>query len=401
MRVVMRPISKLKPYEMNPRINDAAVEAVARSIQEFGFRQPIVVDANDVIICGHTRWKAALVLGIKQVPVHVAKDLTPKQVRAYRIADNKLAEVAEWDMELLPLELVDLQSDGVDLGLLGFSDDDLAELFGDITTEGETDPDAVPNPPKKPKSKLGKLYQLGDHRVLCGDATKAENVERLMDGAKANMVFTDPPYGISYSGQIPTMFYSKNKKGKPRDEISGDVGNIYKDIIPILEVYSTGCAYIFCGAGKEYDCLTAIHKSKMELISTLIWNKPKGSSVLGANYKPTFEMFYYCSISGDRNWCGASNEWTIWELQEKRNNKLHPTQKPVELPYRAIKNHKADIILDPFLGSGTTLIAAEQLGRTCYGIEIEPRYVDVVRRRWAEFVHGKGCNWVKLTPEVK
>ena len=201
MQVTLRPITDIHPYEKNPRLNDDAVDAVAASIREFGFRQPIVVDTDNVIICGHTRYKAALQLGLEKVPVHTAKDLTPEQIKAYRIADNKTAELAEWNYELLPLELGELQACNYDLGLLGFDPDDLAKLLDPGVQEGLTDPDDVPEPPDEAITQPGDLWILGDHRLLCGDSSKADDVDRLLDGADIHLCNTDPPYNVKVEAQ--------------------------------------------------------------------------------------------------------------------------------------------------------------------------------------------------------
>jgi len=196
MMVSLRPLLEIKPYEKNPRINDAAVEKVAESIRQFGFRQPIVVDVKGVIVCGHTRWKAAQKLGLKEVPVHVARDLTQKQIRAYRIADNKTAELAEWNFDLLSLELSDLQNDGIDLSLLGFDADELLKILNPALIQGKTDPDAVPEPPDDPITRPGNLWILGEHRLLCADAGSAADVDRLLGGAKIHLANADPPYNV-------------------------------------------------------------------------------------------------------------------------------------------------------------------------------------------------------------
>ncbi|MGD8453638.1 MAG: ParB N-terminal domain-containing protein [Phycisphaerae bacterium] len=196
MDVDVVQIATIKPYESNPRINDAAVDAVAESIRRFGFRQPIVVDEAGVIVCGHTRWKAALKLGLTAVPVHVARDLTPEQIRAYRIADNKTAELATWNLDLLPIELAELQGAGIDWSLLGFDADELAKLLGGDVKPGLTDPDEIPEPPDEPVTRPGDLWILGEHRLLCGDATRAGDVARLLDGASPLLMVTDPPYGV-------------------------------------------------------------------------------------------------------------------------------------------------------------------------------------------------------------
>ena len=196
MNVELRPLAEIRPYEKNPRINDAAVDAVAESIRRFGFRQPIVVDGDGVIVCGHTRWKAAQKLGLKQVPVHVARDLTPEQIRAYRIADNKTAELAEWNLDLLPIELAELQGAGVDWSLLGFDTDELAKLLDPGVQQGLTDPDEIPEPPDEAITQPGDLWVLGDHRLLCGDSSKPEDVDRLLGGQPIHLVNTDPPYNV-------------------------------------------------------------------------------------------------------------------------------------------------------------------------------------------------------------
>jgi len=196
LRVELRKVSDLKPYPNNPRVNDDAVDSVAQSIQEFGFRQPIVVDEAGMIICGHTRWKAAQKLGLDRVPVHVAKDLTPEQIRAYRIADNQTASLATWDEDLLPLELAELKALNYDLGLLGFSDDDLAGWLEPNVTAGLCDPDDVPLPPDEATTQPGDLWILGEHRLLCGDSSKPEDVDRLLDGAVIHLINSDPPYNV-------------------------------------------------------------------------------------------------------------------------------------------------------------------------------------------------------------
>jgi len=196
MKIEIRPLASVKPYPNNPRINDDAVGAVAASLKEFGFRQPIVVDADGVIICGHTRYKAAVQLGLKKVPIHVATDLTPEQVRAYRIADNKTSDLSDWDFKLLPIELSALQADDVDLASLGFSADDLAEIFGEQIADGLTDPDSIPAPPDQATTQPGDIWILGDHRLLCGDSSKAADLDRLLAGEPIHLVNTDPPYNV-------------------------------------------------------------------------------------------------------------------------------------------------------------------------------------------------------------
>ena len=194
MQIKLERIENIRPYAHNPRQNDSAVDAVARSIDEFGFRQPIVIDVDGLIIVGHTRYKAAVKLGLEKVPVHVARGMTPEKIRAYRIADNRIADIATWDLDLLPEELAALRADDFDLSLIGFSDEELNKLFGEDISEGLPDADEVPEPPDEPISRMGDLWILGNHRLLCGDSGKTEDVDRLLDGAKIQLVNCDPPY---------------------------------------------------------------------------------------------------------------------------------------------------------------------------------------------------------------
>ena len=224
MEIESRKLSEIKPYPKNPRQNDAAVDAVAASIREFGFRQPIVVDADGVIICGHTRYKAAQKLGLEEVPVHVAKDLTPAQIKAYRLADNRTSENATWDYELLPIELTELQGMNFNLELLGFSKDDLATLFDPGVKDGLTDPDEVPEPPDEATTQLGDLWILGDHRLLCGDSSKPEDVDRLLGAASIQLVNTDPPYNVAVAPRTNNAWASGERRGMPRAELGEAFG---------------------------------------------------------------------------------------------------------------------------------------------------------------------------------
>jgi len=221
MKVELRKPEDIKPYEHNPRDNDGAVEAVARSIREYGFRQPIVVDAEGVIVVGHTRWKAAKALGLEEVPVHVATDMSSEQIKAYRIADNKVADLAEWDYELLPIELSELRGMDVDLDLLGFSSEELEKMLGaDVHgTEGLTDPDAVPEPPDEAITQPGDLWILGDHRLLCGDSGSHEDLNRLLDGETIDLLACDPPYNVKVEPRSSTAIAAglssfQNKKAQ-------------------------------------------------------------------------------------------------------------------------------------------------------------------------------------------
>jgi len=246
----------------------------------------------------------------------------------------------------------------------------------------------VPEVPAVPVTVLGDVWILGKHRLMCGDSTSIDAVGTLMDGQKADMVFTDPPYGVDYHSQNPTMFYGNGKKGKARERILGDKNtDIYNDIFPLIKEYNNGVSYVFCGAGSEITLLNAVSDNKLKIVNTLVWDKMRfGGQCIGANYKPCFEIFYYLdAIKGNRSWCGANNNETIWRLKRDNKTDMHPTQKPVELAEMAIKNHSVGLVPDLFGGSGSTLIACEKTNRQARLMELDPKYCDVIVKRWQDF----------------
>jgi site-specific DNA-methyltransferase (adenine-specific) len=360
MKIKMHPIKDIKPYGRNPRKNDGAVDAVAASIKEFGFRQPIVVDGKNVIIVGHTRYKAALKLGMKQVPVHVAEGLTQAQARAYRLADNKTNELAEWDKPVLADELSGIE---IDMTQFGF---DAPEV------EGETDPDAVPPVPADPVTKTGDLYALGDHRLLCGDSTKAEDVARVMGGAKADMVFTDPPYGISVVGSSGKIGGSVKAKNQVYAKVIGDDA----DYNP-THLFQLSNRLFVWGANYFSD--------KLPRGQWFVWDKGRPEGTTFSDAELAWSNFDGTAVKTYRN------VWNGMVREGENGARVHPTQKPIKLFCDIINDitKDGDVLLDPFLGSGTTLIAAEQLHRRCYGIEISPAYCDVIVKRWEEFTGKK------------
>jgi len=375
-----RDPASLKPYPGNPRNNDAAVDAVAASLREFGFQQAIVVDEDGVIVCGHTRWKAATKLGLKSVPVRVAAGLTPAQVKAYRLADNQTGSIAEWVDAELRREIEELGAMDFDISSLGFDDARLAEIAADPV--GEVVEDEVPEPPVDPITKPGDLWILGEHRVLCGDSTKAEDVARLMGGEKAGMMVTDPPYGVSYDGG-----QANNKK---REKLSGDdTAEVFSaGLSAALTAVPSGAWYIWHAGRYAEPVYAAIRNCGFDVRALIIWNKLKAHyGAPSAHYCQKHEPCLY-AVKDSAGFCGPSNEVTVWDIEQPHRNEHHPTQKPVICMARAIKNHEAQSVYDPFLGSGTTLIAAEQLGRKCYGMEISPQYCDVIVKRW-ETLTGK------------
>ena len=407
MQICNMKITDIIPYDKNPRLNDGAVEAVANSIKEFGWRAPIVVDKDMVIICGHTRLKAAIQLGLEEVPVHIADNLTPEQVQAYRIADNRTGEIAEWDYSLLPVELKELQDSDFDLSLLGFDADELDKLLNgeeeNVVAEGETDADAVPEVPEVAVSKRGEVYQLGKHRLMCGDSTKQEDVAKLLDGELADMVFTDPPYGVSYKGV-------NNPGGRAwevieNDDLRGDTLSefllaAFKNIKTHLR--EKRAFYIWYATSNHLQFEHAIIDAGLKSKQVLMWNK---GMILGhSDYHWAFEpCFYGCKADENCIWFGDRCQTTVWDIKRDNTREyVHPTQKPTALAIKAMFNSSkpGEIVLDLFGGSGSTLIACEQTNRVNRSMEFDPKYADVIRKRWAEFVHGEGCDWQALTPAI-
>ena len=401
MEIKNMKIADIHPYEKNPRFNDDAVDAVAKSISEFGWRAPIVVDKDYVIVCGHTRLKAAQKLGLTEVPVHVASDLTPEQIQAYRIADNKTAEIAEWNYDLLPLEIKELQDANFDLSLLGFDTDELDQLLNgtsaDEVTDGETEPDAVPEAPEEAVSRRGEVYRLGEHLLLCGDSTKPEDIAKLMGEEKANMYLVDPPYNVALTGSNGLTIQNDNMAdGKFREFLTAAFRCASDSLEPGASFY------IFHSDSESSNFRLAARDTELEVHETLYWIK--NSFVLGR-----FD-YHYQSESCLYGWKpGAPHKWysdrcqcNLLNFDKPKHNDVHPSMKPVEMLVYLVQNSskRGETVLDNFGGSGSTLIACEQTGRKCRMIELDEKYCDVIRRRWAEFKHGEGCDWQSLTPAV-
>jgi len=402
MNVELKNVDEIRPYEKNPRINDGAVDAVVKSIKEFGFRQPIVVDADGVIIVGHTRWKAAKKMGREKVPVHVAQDLTPEQIKAYRIADNKTNEIADWDYELLPIELSELQNMDFDLSLLGFDDSELEALLNgkedDVVTDGMTDPNEVPEAPEEAVSKRGEIYQLGNHRLMCGDSTNSDDVTALMNGELADILVTDAPYNVAYEGGTGMTIQND-------DMSDGDFRNFLISAFKCAhDIMKPGASfYLFHSDTEGLNFRSACVAAGLKLRQCLVWKK--NSLVLGRqDYKWIHEPILYGWKDGAaHNWFNDFSQTTVLEFARPKKSELHPTMKPVEMLIYLMKNSskKGDTVADFFGGSGSTLIAAEQTGRRAFLMELDEKYCDVIRKRWAEFVHGEGCDWAELSKQVE
>jgi len=429
MDVELVTIDSIRPYEGNPRVNDQAVDAVAASLREFGFRQPIVVDAGGMIVVGHTRWKAAKKLGLAKVPVHVAKDLSPEQIKAYRIADNQTASIAEWDFDLLPIELKDLQQADYDLDLLGFDDKDLAKLLDGDLAEGLTDPDQVPEPPDEAVTQPGDLWILGEHRLLCGDSGKAEDVDRLLDGAAIHLVNTDPPYGVKVEPRSSTAIAAgqssypdlsgkmhhqgfdvargvtdpkkARRKMRPKDRpLEGDflsdeefVRLLHAWFGQVARVLESGRSwYIWGGYANSANYPPVLKECGLYFSQAIIWVK-EHPVLTRKDFMGNHEWCFYGWKEGAAHvFYGPPNVSDVWSVKKVNpQSMIHLTEKPVELASRAIQYSSlpGENVLDLFGGSGSTLIAAEQTGRRAFLMEIDPLYCDIIVRRWEEFTGKK------------
>ncbi|WII29179.1 DNA modification methylase [Ligilactobacillus salivarius] len=388
MEVRNLKIDEIKPYENNPRNNLDAVDATANSIKEFGWQQPIVVDKDMVIIAGHTRYLAAKKLGCDTVPVVVASNLSDEQVRAYRLADNKTGELAEWDFKLLDTELQGILD--IDMSDFGF------EL--DISEDEEVKEDDFDEEvPEEPKSKLGQIYQLGRHRLMCGDSTNSESVKKLLGGVQADLLLTDPPYNVDYSSKD----FGRDKASKTRknNQIANDKmtpDEFYKFLFSVFSnakdnLKSGASFYIWFSDLATVEFNNAANNSGLMVKETLIWEK--NNFVLGRqDYQHKHEPCLYGWVKGgSHSWYSDRKQTTILNFDKPLRSDLHPTMKPISLFDYEIKNStkSGDVVLDLFGGSGTTVMACEQNGRNACVMEYDPKYVDVIIKRWEDFTGKK------------
>ena len=427
--VELRPIDGIKPYEANPRINDDAVDAVAASLKEYGFRQPIVIDTDGVIIVGHTRWKAAKKLGLAKVPVHIATDLPPEKVKAYRIADNQTATLAEWDMDLLPIELKDLQQADYDLSLLGFDEDELAHLLDGDVAEGLTDPDSVPEPPDDPITQRGDLWVLGDHRLMCGDSGSARDLDRLLDDATIDLVSMDPPYNVRVEPRSSTAIAAglsshpdlskkmhhqgfdvargvtdpkkarKKMRAKDRplenDFVTDDAfdemllawfGNASRVLKP------GGSFFIWGGYANLGNYPAPLKAAGLYFSQGIVWDK-QHPVLTRKDFMGAFEICFYGWKEGaGHEFYGPNNATDLWHVKKVNPQAMvHLTEKPVELAVRSIQYSSlpGQNVLDLFGGSGSTLIGCEQTGRRAFLMELDQAYCDVIVERWEKFTGRK------------
>ena len=425
MDVELRPLAEIKPYENNPRLNDAAVDAVAESIRQFGFRVPIVVDESGVIVAGHTRLLAAQKLGMEKIPVHVAKDLTPEQVRAYRLADNKTADLATWDLGRLAGELDLLAASDIDLTLLGFSADELATLLDPGVKDGLTDPDEVPEPPDEAITQPGDLWVLGEHRLLCGDAGSTADVDRLLDSQPIHLCNTDPPYNVRVEprsnnaiaaglssfaapesakhhqrfdvARHPEKAQATHRKMRPRDRplendfVTGEEFNrlLHAWFGQIARVLLPGRAFYCWGGYANLGNYPPVLKAcGLYFSQGIVWDK-QHPVLTRKDFMGAFEICFYGWREGAAHvFLGPNNATDLWHVKKINPQSMeHLTAKPAELAVRAMQysSRSGENVLDLFGGSGSTLIAAEQTGRRAFLMELDPLYCDVICDRFQRF----------------
>lgn len=379
-----KSITELTPYKTNARTHSAEqIEKIGESIKEFGFINPVLIDGDGEIIAGHGRVAAAELIGMDKVPTLLVDHLTEAQKRAYIIADNRLAEDASWDEDILKIELTELAEMDFNIELTGFGfdfiDDEEAEVAEDDFDE---------EPPEEPKAKLGEIYRLGEHRLMCGDSTKTEDVERLMGGCKADLFLTDPPYNIGYEGKTKDALTIENDSMSREDflQFLSDAFALASD-----HLVDGGVFYIWHPESESMSFLQACERVGWQIRQVLIWNK--NNFTLGRqDYQWKHEPCIYGWKDGAAHYWGSDrSQTTVLDFDRPSRSAEHPTMKPVELIAYQVKNssESGDTVLDLFGGSGSTLIACEQLGRRCYMMELDPKYVDVIISRWETFTGGK------------
>lgn len=380
-------INSIKPYKNNAKLHPAEqIEQIMKSIEQFGMDDPIGV-WKDEIVEGHGRLIACKELGMTEVPIIRLDHLTNEERKAYTLAHNKLTMNSDFDIDILNDELMN-SFDTIDMSDFGF------DLDFDVEEEQEIIEDEVPEVPEESKAKLGDIYQLGNHRLMCGDSTNEEDVEKLMNGVKADMVFTDPPYGVSASGGRSQTKDKLGMKAIANDELrNNDLTKFLSDFIKVMKYKDGASIYICYPWATQKEFTEAILNNNLKIKNCIIWDK----KVFGLNgfkgYRPQYEMIYFC-CKEDFEWYGDKAQSNIWQIsreikREEQGN--HPTPKPIELICKALNNSskQEDVILDVFGGSGSTLIACEQLNRKCYMMELDPHYVDVIIQRWENFTGEK------------
>ena len=399
MKIHEIDIDQVKPYNDNPRVNTDAINVVKKSLAEFGFQQPIVVDKDNIIIVGHTRLEAAKELGFEQVPCLIADNLSDEKIKAYRIMDNKSAEYASWNYGLLTKEITDLLEQDYDLEFTGFTDAELEDLGFDLNLESfvetpVTAEDEIPEISEDdPISKMGDIWILGNHRLCCGDSTSIDDVEKLMNKERADMIFTDPPWNVNYGATDHPTWKQRTILNDHMQE--DEWAEFVMGFCTSLKIASKGgCMTYLVMSAQEWGIVDkTLRDSGFHWSSTIIWAKD-ALVISRKDYHTQYEPIWY-GWNDDESRLSPlldRKQSDVWEVPRPRISKLHPTTKPVELVERAINNstQRTNLILDLFLGSGSTLIAAEKTGRKCYGMELDPKYADVIVERWQNYT-GKNA----------
>ena len=370
LKITYKKIEDLIPYANNSRTHsDAQIQQLTKSIQEFGWTNPVLLDGENGIIAGHGRLLAAQKLGETKVPTIELSHLDENQKRAYIIADNKLALNAGWDNEILSFEIAELKDAGYDLDLLGFSSEEIDTLKPEVI-EGLTDEDAVPEVPEEPKTKLGDIYQLGNHRLMCGDSSSQNDIDKLLDGDRPDMIFTDPPYNIDYQGV-------SDKRDKIKNDKMED--SAFVDFL-IQTLYGCETMYVCCSWHYSHLFREAMEKIGRKPKAMIVWNKVNPAQHLDKYFKQHEIIYYYGDYGGHKTLRGD-----IWTIKRQKNT-VHPTMKPVELIEIALEDNKGKkIVFDMFGGSGSTMIACEKQSRNARLMELEPKYCDVIVKRWEDF----------------
>jgi DNA modification methylase len=396
MNIQEYEISKVVPYKNNPRINVDAVNVVKKSLKEFGFQQPLVIDKDNKIVVGHTRLLAAKELGLKTVPCVVANDLSDEQIKAYRIMDNKSSEYASWNYGLLTKEVTDLLEADYDLNLTGFDEFELKDLGIDIdlgfAEQPLTSEDDAPAIEENPITVLNDIWQLGNHKLICGDSTELNTINLLMESQKADLIFTDPPYGISFGGGRAKGTTEKGDKVKAHGMIinddlrDDDLSNLLKDALSNSKMFAKEEApcYVCFNYKNFVNFEESFEDAGFKVDSLIVWDKR--SIGLGmSNYRPQHEFIFYCKGG---QWFGSKNQSDLWSMSRGNTSAyVHPTQKPVELISKALENSskKGDIVIDVFGGSGSTVIACELHNRKAMIVDLDPKYCDVIIKRWQNY----------------
>jgi len=394
LEIISKNIDELIPYVNNARTHDdKQIGQLASSIKEFGFNNPILIDKDNGIIAGHGRLLAGKKLGLKEVPTIMLEHLTEAQRKAFILADNRIAMNSGWDLELLSLELKNLDDLDVDLIELGFDAKELNSLLEPEQVEGNNDEDEIPEVPEEPTSKLGDLYQLGNHRLMCGDSTSSTDLAKLMGDDKAEMVFTDPPWNVDYGSNLANGKY-KDRSIMNDSMSTEDFKDFMFNVFTNMSQYSQkGCpTYVVMSAQEWGNCMLTLSLADYHWSSTIIWNKDT-LVISRKDYHTKYEPIWYGWLNGSPRLKEVDDrkQSDVWDIQRPKKSELHPTMKPIELIERCIRNssNHGNIILDLFGGSGSTLIASEKTNRSARLMELDPKYCDVIIQRWEEFTGKK------------